>query len=348
MAKLAGVGVGTASRVISGRGSVSTEAAERVRAAIRELEFRPSSIARSLSGQSLGAIGLFVQTLRGDFYRSILEAVDDELRAVHRHMVVVSGSNHGSDYDESIRALDFLMQRDCDGIVIIGHQLHDADILRLRDRNPRLAILNRRLEGMEDACFSVDHHRAGALAARTLLDHGHRRFGVMGGPSSAPDNTDRVQGFLDTLAAEDIDAASVPVIESNFAKDGGLRTMGQLLQRDPSITGVFCGNDDMAVGALTWLRDHDISVPRDMSVIGYDDVYTSAHTFPALTSIHIPMYEVAANAVRWLIEQCYGVSQPIERQFPVTVSMRDSVAMAPAQPRKPLRDTRYSASRPKL
>lgn len=329
VAKLAGVGVGTASRVLSGRGSVSAEAAERVRMAIAELDFRPSSIARSLSGQSLGAIGLFVQTLRGDFYRSILEATDNELRAVHRHMVVVSGSNHGPDYTESVRALDFLVQRDCDGIVVIGHEFHDDDLRRIRERNPRLAILNRHLDDMADACFSVDHKHAGALAARTLLDHGHRHLAVIAGPSSAPDNVDRVQGFIDEARANGLDVASMPVAESNFAADGGWKTMGELLQRNPNLTGVFCANDEMAVGALTWLRERNISVPRDMSVIGYDDVETAAHTFPALTSIHIPMYAVAANAVRWLIQECYGVSQPYERRFPVTVSMRDSVAAAP-------------------
>ena len=329
VAKLAGVGVGTASRVLSGRGSVSAEAAERVRMAIAELDFRPSSIARSLSGQSLGAIGLFVQTLRGDFYRSILEATDNELRAVHRHMVVVSGSNHGPDYTGSVRALDFLAQRDCDGIVVIGHEFHDDDLRRIRERSPRLAILNRHLDDMEDACFSVDHKHAGALAARTLLDHGHRRLAVIAGPSSAPDNVDRVQGFIDEVRAHGLEVASMPVAESNFAADGGWKTMGELFERTPNLTGVFCANDEMAVGALTWLRERNISVPRDVSVIGYDDVETSAHTFPALTSIHIPMYAVAANAVRWLIQECYGISQPIERRFPVTVSMRESVAAAP-------------------
>ncbi|CAM2153697.1 LacI family transcriptional regulator [Pararobbsia alpina] len=329
VAKLAGVGVGTASRVISGRGSVSAEASERVRVAIAELDFRPSSIARSLSGQSLGAIGLFVQTLRGDFYRSILEATDNELRAVHRHMVVVSGSNHGPDYGESIKALDFLMQRDCDGIVVIGHEFHDDDLRRIHERNPRLAILNRHLEGMDELCFSVDHKHAGALAARTLLEHGHRRMAVIAGPSSAPDNLDRVEGFLDEVAAAGLERASVPVIESNFAADGGSHTMGELFDQNPNLTGVFCANDEMAVGALSWLRERNISVPHDISVIGYDDVDAAAHTFPALTSIHIPMYAVAANAVRWLIRECYGVSQPYERRFPVTVSMRESVAAAP-------------------
>lgn len=328
VARLAGVGVGTASRVITGRGSVSGEAAERVRAAIAELEFRPSSIARSLSGQSLGAIGLFVQTLRGDFYRSILEAADNELRAVHRHMVVVSGSNHRPDYDASIDALDFLMQRDCDGLVVIGHEFHDDDLLRIRERNPHLAILNRHLDGMEEACFSVDHRHAGALAARTLLGHGHRSLAIIAGPSSAPDNRDRVQGFLDEVRTAGIDPASVPIVESNFAADGGSHSMGVLFERNPALTGVFCANDDMAVGALSWLREHHIVVPRDVSVIGYDDVDAAAHTFPSLTSVHIPMYAVASNAVRWLIQQCYGVSQPIERRFPVTVSVRDSVAAA--------------------
>jgi LacI family transcriptional regulator len=337
VARLAGVGVGTASRAISGKGSVSPEAAARVHAAIAALDFRPSSIARALSMQSLGVIGLFVPSFRGNFYGTILETIDNELRAVHRHMVVANGSGEGDGREQALDAIDFLIQRDCDGIVVISHDLHDDDVARIQQRMPKIALLNRNFERMRDACFSVDHTYGGTLAARTLLDHGHRKLAVMAGPTSAPDNIDRVNGFLAEVASHGIEVASVPIVEGNFTPDGGWHAMKALAGKSGSqslpFTGLFCANDDMAIGALSYLRQTGVSVPHDLSVIGYDDVDAAAHTAPTLTSVHIPMYEVTSNAVRWLINECYGVGQPVVRQFPVSVSMRASVAKVRAKPR---------------
>ncbi|MEJ0002670.1 MAG: substrate-binding domain-containing protein [Pararobbsia sp.] len=337
VARLAGVGVGTASRAISGKGSVSPDAAARVRAAIAALDFRPSSIGRALSTQSLGMIGLFVPSFRGNFYSTILETTDNELRAVHRHMVVANGSGEGTGREQSLDAIEFLIQRDCDGIVVISHELNDEDLIRIQRRMPKLVVLNRNFERMHDACFSVDHAHGGALAARTLLDHGHRELAVIAGPTSAPDNVDRVNGFLREIAVHGIEPASVPIVESDFTPDGGWQAMQQLAERGLAFTGLFCANDDMAIGALSYLRQSGISVPNDLSVIGYDDVDAAAHAAPTLTSIHIPMVQLTANAVRWLINACYGTQQPVVRDFPLSISMRASVAQARRMPRSKMR-----------
>ncbi|RKP58885.1 substrate-binding domain-containing protein [Pararobbsia silviterrae] len=330
VAKLAGVGVGTASRTISGKGSVSPEAAARVHAAIAALDFRPSSIGRALSKQSLGMIGLFVPSFRGNFYGTILETTDNELRAVHRHMVVANGSGDGSGdsngREQALDAIDFLISRDCDGIVVISHELRDDDLIRIRQRMPKLVVLNRASEAMGDACFSVDHRCGGELAAQTLLDNGHRNLAVIAGPATAPDNLERIAGFLSVVAEHGIDPADVKRVESNFTPDGGWRAMKALLDQGRDFTGLFCANDDMAIGALSYLRHTGISVPNDLSIIGYDDVDAAAHTAPTLTSVHIPMEEMTANAVRWLINACYGGELPVTRAFPVSVSERHSVA----------------------
>ncbi len=333
VAKLAGVGVGTASRAISGRGSVSPDAAARVHAAIAALDFRPSSIGRALSTQSLGMIGLFVPSFKGNFYSTILETTDNELRAMHRHMVVANGSGEGNGREQALDAIEFLIQRDCDGIVVISHELNDDDLARIQQRMPKIVVLNRNSTHLRDACFSVDHCYGGVLAARTLLEHGHRELAVLAGPSSAPDNVDRVNGFLREVAAHGIEPTAVPIVESNFTPDGGWHAMKALAERGLSFTGLFCANDDMAIGALSYLRQSGISVPNDLSVVGYDDVDAAAHAAPTLTSIHVPMGELTANAVRWLINQCYGSALPVVREFPISVSMRASVAQVRKMPR---------------
>lgn len=328
VAVLAGVGMSTASRAISGSGPVSADAVARVQAAIEQLNFRPSSIGRSLSAQSLGMIGVFAPSFFGAYYGTILKQTDIELRALKRHVVVATGCGDGSPRDEAIEAVKFLIGRDCDGIVVLGHDLHDEDLVKLQRMHPKMAFLNRSSPQLPEASFCPDHYRGGVLAAQTLLEYRHRALAVISGPRETSDNKTRVEGFFDELARAGIARDSVPLIESDFSREGGYAAAEALLARGEQFTGLFCANDEMAIGALSCLHRAGIKVPEEVSVIGYDDDYSAAFSAPGLTSVHIPTQQLTQNAVRWLLNQCYGTSHEILREFPITVTMRDSVAMA--------------------
>jgi LacI family transcriptional regulator len=330
VAELAGVGMSTASRVISGKGPVSADAERRVRAAIEALNFRPSSIGRAMATQSLGMIGLFVPTFFGSYYGTILKQTDTELRAVHRHVVVATGCGESSPREQALEAVEFLIGRDCDGVIVISHDLHDDDLNRLHRMHPKMVFLNRSFGQLPEASFCADHRRGGELAARTLLEHGHRELAVISGPFSASDNQARVDGFFAELARHGIERADVTLIESDFSPEGGYAAAQTLLDSKRSFTAVFVANDTMAISVLARFQQAGVSVPNDVSVIGYDDDYSAAYAAPALTSVHIPTADLTQNAVRWLVNQCYGTSWEIFREFPVTVTMRASVG-APRQ-----------------
>jgi LacI family transcriptional regulator len=325
VALLAGVGMSTASRAISGAGPVSAEAMKKVQAAIEQLNFRPSSIGRSLSAQSLGMIGIFAPSFFGAYYGTILKQTDIELRAMRRHVVVATGCGDGTPRDEAIEAVKFLIGRDCDGIVVLGHDLYDEDLISLQKMHPKMAFLNRRSPQLEEMSFCPDHHRGGELAARTLLDAGHRELAVISGPSGTSDNKERLDGFFDELARHGIARESVPLIASDFSREGGFEATQQLINSGRAFTGLFCANDEMAVGALSCFHRAGISVPEQVSIVGYDDDYSAEFSSPGLTSVHIPMQQLTQNAVRWLLNLCYGTQHEISRDFPVTVTMRGSV-----------------------
>ncbi|RQH08012.1 substrate-binding domain-containing protein [Paraburkholderia dinghuensis] len=326
VAALAGVGLSTASRALSGNGPVSAEAAARVQAAIDQLKFRPSSIGRAMATQSLGIIGLFVPTFFGSYYGTILKEIDTELRAIRRHVVVATGCGEGAPREQAIEAVRFLIGRDCDGVVVIGHELHDDDLEMLTGMHPRMAFLNRAFSQSPASSFCANHFHGGELAARTLIEHGHREIAVIGGPASSSDNIARLNGFFSELARHGIARDAVQHVESDFSPEGGYAAAQALLDARRHFTGLFCANDTMAMSALARLQQAGLSIPHDVSVIGYDDDYSAAYMAPALTSVHIPTAELTRNAVRWLINQCYGAHWPIERAFPVNVTMRASVA----------------------
>ncbi|MES2934384.1 MAG: LacI family DNA-binding transcriptional regulator [Pseudomonadota bacterium] len=329
VARLAGVGVGTASRAISGKGPISPDAIARVQAAIAELDFRPSQIGRALSARSLGMIGVFVPVISGTFYAPILQTADDELRAIGRHMVLVAGSGHGDMRQQAIEGVQSLIWRGCDGIIILSNGLLDEDLIDLHRQQPKIAVLSRHVEALAENCFSVDHHEGGRLAAKTLLQYGHRHLAMIGGPTSAPDSVERVEGFLEALAQAGIDPASVPVIDGQFTADGGMNAAAVLLKSHKKMTGLFCANDDMAMGAMSCLQEAGKRIPKDVSVIGYDDINIAPYTSPRLTSVHFPIQEVMFNSLRWLLNACYGSSHPIKRDFSINLTIRASLGPAP-------------------
>ncbi|MES2742092.1 MAG: substrate-binding domain-containing protein [Pseudomonadota bacterium] len=325
VAALAGVGMSTASRAISGAGPVSADAAARVRAAIEQLNFRPSSIGRSLSAQSLGMIGVFVPSFFGSYYSAILKQTDTELRALRRHVVVATGCGDESMREQAIEAVKFLISRDCDGILVLGHDLLDEDLIGLHRMHSKMAFLNRSCPHLPEASFCPNHHHGGVLAASALLQHGHRRLAVISGPAGSSDNQTRLDGFFEQLARSGIARDQVLMVESDFSRGGGFASTQALLDQGQPFTGLFCANDEMAIGALSCLHRAGVPVPDQVSVVGYDDDYSAAFSAPGLTSVHMPTAELTQNAVRWLLNQCYGTSHQIHRDFAVTVTARGSL-----------------------
>jgi LacI family transcriptional regulator len=248
---------------------------------------------------------------------------------VRRHVVVATGCGEVSPREQAIEAVRFLIGRDCDGVVVISHDLHDEDLIMLHRMHPKMVFLNRAFDQFPQASFCADHRHGGELAARTLLEHGHREIAVISGPFTASDNLTRLEGFFAELERAGISRSDVTLIESDFSPEGGYAAAQKLLDSKRRYTGLFCANDTMAVSALARFHQAGISVPDELSVIGYDDDYSAAYAAPGLTSVHIPTAELTQNAVRWLLNECYRTTWEIFREFPVSVTMRESVGPAP-------------------
>ena len=326
VAKRAGVGVGTVSRVIAGSGPVSADAAGRVRRAIEELRFRPSHAARVLQKGQSQTIGVFVPLVHGAFYTPILHAIYTTLRAYGRHMVVDFGQTLESERQDALDGAEFLTDRGCDGLLIMGTALKPADIEHIAELQPKFVLLNRCVPHFRAQCFNPDHEAAGAAAARALYETGHRRLAVIEGPKTSIDNQLRMRGFMAALQSYGIDPGSVPQALGDFSPESGRLAVPKLLADGRTFTALFCANDEMAIGALAGLRQAGLTVPRDLSVMGYDGIDLTALTVPPLTTVLIPWRQIATHALHHLLNVCYGMSLPLERDIPAQVIWRDSVA----------------------
>ena len=325
VARLAGVGLGTASRVVSGRGSVSPATLAKVRQAIEQLDFRPSHAARTLLSGSSQMIGVYIPVLSGTFYTPILRMIDNELRAAGLHMVVTFGVGLGDDRRQAIEGIEFLIARGCDGLLAMSSALHDEDIAALGPLQRKLVILNQDYASIPGQCFTVDHALGGRMAARTLLQHRHRKIAVIAGPARLPDNLARIDGFLAELAEQGIAPGELWVAESDFSPAGGRAIAKELMESGYPCTALFCANDEMAVGALSYFQEAGIRVPHDLSVISYDDTPSAEFSAPSLTSVHMPWREMTLNGLNFLLNRVYDSDRPVERLFPISVTQRVSV-----------------------
>jgi LacI family transcriptional regulator len=329
VARLAGVGVGTASRVVSGKGAVSPATLEKVRKAIAELDYRPSHAARALLSGNSQMIGVYIPFLNGTFYTPILRAIYTDLRAAGLNMMVSFGVGRGDARQQAIDGVEFLMARGCDGLLLMSNDLVESDIEALGPIQSRLVVINHGFASIADQCFSVDHALGGRLAARTLLDLGHREIAVIAGPSAAPDNVERIGGFMAELNEAGIDTGKLWMLESDFSAKGGCESARELVASGYAFTALFCANDEMAVGALSCFKQAGVSVPGQVSVLGYDDTDGTKFTVPRLSSVHIPWKELTRDGLNCLLNRCYGLDRPVQRQFPVSVTVRGSLSTAP-------------------
>ncbi|ALK97896.1 LacI family transcriptional regulator [Massilia sp. WF1] len=330
VARLAGVGLSTASRVVRGQGSVSQAKLERVRQAVAALGYQPSHAARSLLYGSSRMIGVYIPLMSGTFYTAMLQIVDSELRGAGLHMMVAFGVARQEARRQAIDGVGFLLERGCDGVIVLTSPLLEEDLAALGPQRERLVLLNHSFGSIPEQCFTVDHRLGGRLAARALLDHQHREIAIVSGPADVADNVERIEGFMHELAAAGIDTGKLWMAERDFSSGGGWSAAQELLASKQPFSAVFCANDEMALGALACFHEAGLRVPQDVSVIGYDDVPSAAYSAPRLTSVHIPWREMTRSGVAALLNLCYGHRRPLTRTFPVSVSLRASLARPPS------------------
>lgn len=324
VAKLAGVGVGTVSRVISGRGSVSGKTYEKVQQAIEELQYRPSSVARSLSSKSQSIVGLWLPHFLGPFHSTVLSSIEHELRKYGKHLVATSGRDYVSEYSP-LFGLEFLIDRECDGIIIAGYGISDFDVAQALTRYPNLVLLNRTLPAIDSQCFDMDHVMGGRLAADYFLSKGHQCFACFNGPThNTLDARQRFHGFQSRIVEAGYDLPLTHVTQGEYEYQTGSDGVDQLLDRQIPFTALFCGNDLIAMGAMARLHQRGKRVPEDVAVIGYDNSDFTDYTIPGLTSVKMPLEQASLAASRKILNLCYQHDFEISADYQPELVIRGS------------------------
>ncbi|MDA2812703.1 LacI family DNA-binding transcriptional regulator [Nocardiopsis sp. RSe5-2] len=305
VARRAGVGRGTVSRVINGSSRVSPDTREAVRAAIAELGYVPNRAARALVTRRTDTVALVVsepeeRLFDQPFFSGIVRGVSAVLTDRGLQLLLATART-AADHE---RLGDYLSGGHVDGVLLVS--LHTDDPLpdRLAGAGVPVVLGGRPLYPPRHPVHYVDIDNVGgaASATRRLIEGGRRRIATVAGPADMAAGQDRLRGHREALAEAGLPDAPELTVHGDFSHDGGARAMRELLDAAPDLDAVFAASDDMALGVLRTLRESGRRVPEDVALVGYDDTAAAAHTDPPLTTVHQPTERMGGEMARLLAD----------------------------------------------
>lgn len=294
VARLAGVGRGTASRVVNGSDHVSARTREAVESAVRELGYVPNQAARALKTKRTDTVALviaedeervFAEPFFAALVRGISRAVDDGARRMVLSMV--------PDEAQLARLGQFLTPQHVDGVMVVS--LHDG--LSLPD-HPDLPVVYVGRPSVDGASFvDVDNRGGARQAVEYLVGSGRRRIACITGPQDMSSGRDRLDGYRDALVDAGLPFDRDLVEAGEFSDASGVHGAAALLDRHVEIDALFAANDVMALGAMRELARRGVRVPEDIAIVGFDGSRAAAASSPVLTTVNQPLAAMGAALV---------------------------------------------------
>jgi len=318
----AGVSQATVSRVINGTSRVSHDKKLKVEKAIKELGYRPNSIAQALASSRTGSVGIVVPELGGPFYSGMLHCIEDNLRRFGYHAVVTAGSNTEQGQRESV---EFLLGRRVDALILHTQLLSDDYLIALEEQGIPVVLVNRFVPEMAQSCIDIDNEVGGMLATQYLLQMGHKEIACITGPLDKSDARGRLQGYRRALEEAGIEYNETLVLEAGFTEETGVSAVKKLLKRKCSFTAVFASNDHMAFGAFEELRSGGLSIPEDVSLVGFDNILFARYLTPGLTTINFPIEQMSIEAVQLTIQKLNKNRRDVNFKLSPSLVVRNSV-----------------------
>ena len=301
IARAAGVSHSTVSRSLSDSPLVNPETKARIQRLSSEMGYTPNAAARSLVMGLTRTVGVVVTTIADPFIAEVTQGIESTAYE-HGYTVILASSN--SDPAREIAAVEMLRSKRVDGVIVtssrVGALYHD----HLERIGVPVVLINNHSEqsGRYTFSISVDNQHGGYLATQHLIELGHRRIAFVTAQVNHSSNMGRLAGYQ--LALSEAGLASDPslVVAGNGRVDGGVQSWSSLKTLPEPPTAVFCYNDMTAIGLLHAAQQAGLSVPQDLSVVGFDDILFALYVSPALTTIAQPQFEMGQQAMQMALD----------------------------------------------
>lgn len=304
VADLAKVSVATVSRVVNNTGYVSADLRERVEQAMHNLNYKPSALARSLRRQETLTIGVLLPQLNQPFFSTLAFAMEKTLFANDYKTIICSSEE---DPQKEAAYIDMLLRQRVDGVLMVSCGQTTDNINRLINGRVPTVLVDRDIPGIDINRVLCDNLSGGCQGIRHLLELGHRRIAIIGGPGFSRPTDERIKGIK--LGYEQL---NIPFDEVIFMRsalnefESGYQVAQELLRQPERPTAIFALTDVTAVGVLHAAAENNLWLPTDLSVVGFDNIPLARHSLPALTTVAQPIYAMGETAAALLVEHLRG------------------------------------------
>lgn len=331
VAKRAGVAPITVSRVINNSGYVNEKTRTRVETAIADLGYVPNMLARSLRSRRTNTLALILTDISNPFWTTVARGVEDATSNADFNVILCNTDESEIEQD---KYLHMLLQKQVDGVLLVPARSTVDSIRFVQNQGTPVVVLDRRIPDAQTDVVRCDSEGGAYQLMRLLLSLGHRQIAMLSGPQGVSTSEDRTAGYRRALneAGLDIDAAMIHYGE--FSLESGYAMTQQMLARTPRPSGLFAGNNFIAIGALRALRDAGLRVPEDMALVGFDDLPADLMVDPFLTVAAQPAYEMGRQATELLLARLSGAAPATYQEIvlPTTIVVRESSGRALEQP----------------
>lgn len=297
VAKHAHVSVATVSRVINGTGNVTPKTRQRVEQAIAELHYVPNMLARNFRTSKSKSILVIISNISNLFYMEIVHGISKYANEFGYDILL---SETDDIPEKQMECLEKVKNRIADGAILLESIVYDKELLSMEKSYPLVQCCADN-EEIPLPCVMADNVKGGYLATRELIAKGHRKLAFVGTDDQAKYNHERCKGFLKAAHEAGIDEKDIVIDYTKLSLQGGRTAVKNLLEKN--VEGVFFTSDMQAIGAIQYLRNHGISVPGDIAIVGYDNLEMCDIIDPPLTSIDQHAWEMGREAARLLIER---------------------------------------------
>jgi LacI family transcriptional regulator len=325
IADLAGVSIATVSRVLNDRPDVAPETRETVLQVVREHGFSTNRGARGLSSGRTGMIGLTLPLVNDLYFGPMLSGASEALYEADMRIVLCPTLH---EHDREVSLLERLMHGTTDGAILVLPEESEDELRMLKRQGYPFVVVDPRDPPPDGIpCVSAMHAAGAKQATEHLLELGHRRIGVIAGSPGWYANEERMIGFRGALAAAGILQSPELIVYSDWRTPRGIEAADQLLSLPNPPTAIFGFNDNVAIGALIAARNRGLSVPEDLSVVGFDDTFQAAIVTPPLTSVRQPLAEMGRMGVSLLTRLIDGQRvDAVRLELSTTLVVRESTA----------------------
>jgi LacI family transcriptional regulator len=324
VARQAGVSYGTVSRVINDSPHVKAETRERILATMHELGYVVNKQARSLAGGSTQMIGLLVPDLGTAYIGEIIRGIDAELSLTNLDLIVYT--THRMSTKES-NYIANLVKGMVDGLLLVLPRNPRDNIANLTQQNVPFVLIDHQGTGENCPSVGATNWQGAYHGTEYLIGLGHKRIGFITGSMDLGCSVDRLEGYQAALRTHHLPVCHELINEGTFYQQDGYEGASVFLDLPQPPTAIFASNDVMAFGVMDAVRNRGLSVPDDISIIGFDDIPQAALTHPALTTISQPLEKMGRVATQVLLDMLSAPEKKTKRiELPTELIVRDSCA----------------------